>query len=165
MKKSTAALFWFGLWDVGILYSRAVIQRTIDASPAFFEHGLAEKIAVWAYANWDPNKQEVGFVFAWRGSELWTLIKYTRSKIKNKKPTAVDVFSWPNGTTLMQIQSGQMVLLKDNLRETIRWMLNATFSTFNHFWRWFREDFTEVEKFRFVVLFFHIFILNFGWKF
>ncbi len=25
-----AALFWFGLRDVGILYSRAVIQRTID---------------------------------------------------------------------------------------------------------------------------------------
>jgi hypothetical protein len=57
----TAALFWFGLRDVGILYSRAVIQRTIDVSPAFFEHGSAEKIA---HANRDPNKQEVGFIFA-----------------------------------------------------------------------------------------------------
>jgi hypothetical protein len=42
----SAALFWFGLRDVGILYSRAVIQRTIDVSPAFFEHGSAEKITV-----------------------------------------------------------------------------------------------------------------------
>jgi hypothetical protein len=32
----SAVLFWFGLRDVGILYSRAVIQRTIDVSPVFF---------------------------------------------------------------------------------------------------------------------------------
>jgi hypothetical protein len=37
---------WFGLWDVGILYSQAVIQRTIDVSPAFLEHGSAEKSVV-----------------------------------------------------------------------------------------------------------------------
>jgi hypothetical protein len=44
--RQSAALLWFGLWDVGILYSRAVIQRTIDVSPAFLEHGSAEKISV-----------------------------------------------------------------------------------------------------------------------
>jgi hypothetical protein len=46
MKKvcQIAGLFWFGLGDVGILYSRGVIQRTIDVFPAFLEHGLAEKI-------------------------------------------------------------------------------------------------------------------------
>jgi hypothetical protein len=70
--------FWFGLQGAGILYSRAVIQRTIDVSPAFLEHGSVEKIAVWAHTNHDPNKQEVGFSFAWSGSELWTLIKYSR---------------------------------------------------------------------------------------
>jgi hypothetical protein len=43
--RPSAALFWFGLRDVGILYSRAIIQRTIDVSPAFLEHGLAKKIA------------------------------------------------------------------------------------------------------------------------
>jgi hypothetical protein len=32
--------------DVDILYSRAVIQRTIDVSLAFLEHGSAEKVAV-----------------------------------------------------------------------------------------------------------------------
>jgi hypothetical protein len=43
--RQNAALFWFGLCDVGILYLLAVIQRTIDVSPTFFEHGSAEKIA------------------------------------------------------------------------------------------------------------------------
>jgi hypothetical protein len=41
--QQSAALFWFGLRDVGILYSCAVIQRTIDVSPAFLEHCAAEK--------------------------------------------------------------------------------------------------------------------------
>jgi hypothetical protein len=44
--RQCAAIFWFGLRDVGILYSRAVIQRTIDDSLAFLEHGSAKKIAV-----------------------------------------------------------------------------------------------------------------------
>ncbi len=59
----------------------------------------------------DPNKQEVGFIFAWSGSELWTVIKYSRSKIKNKKPIAFwcSFQGLSNGTTLMQIQSGRMV--------------------------------------------------------
>jgi hypothetical protein len=42
----SAALFLFGLWDVGILYSQAVIHRTLDVSPAFLEHCLVEKIGV-----------------------------------------------------------------------------------------------------------------------
>jgi hypothetical protein len=89
--RQNVALFWFRLQDVGTLYSRAEIQRTIDVSPAFLKHGLVEKIVVWALANRNPNKQEVGFIFAWSGSELWTLIKYLRSKIKIKKPMVVDV--------------------------------------------------------------------------
>jgi hypothetical protein len=44
--RQSAALFWFGLRDIGILYSPAVIQRTIDIISAFLEHGSAEKIAV-----------------------------------------------------------------------------------------------------------------------
>jgi hypothetical protein len=35
--RQSAALFWFGLRDVGILYLRVIIQRTIDVSP----HGLS----------------------------------------------------------------------------------------------------------------------------
>jgi hypothetical protein len=34
----SAALFWFGVRDVEILYSRAAILRTIDVFPAFLEH-------------------------------------------------------------------------------------------------------------------------------
>jgi hypothetical protein len=41
----SAALFWFGLRNDEIFYLRAAIQRTIDASPAFMEYGLAKKIA------------------------------------------------------------------------------------------------------------------------
>jgi hypothetical protein len=44
--RHSAALFWFGLRDVGILYSQAIIQRTIDVSFAILKHGSAEKIAV-----------------------------------------------------------------------------------------------------------------------
>ncbi len=46
--RQRAALFWFGLRDVGIFYSGAVIQRTIGDFPAFLDHGSAEKIAVCA---------------------------------------------------------------------------------------------------------------------
>jgi hypothetical protein len=61
--RQSAALFWFGLLDVGILYSRAISQRTTDVSPAFLEHSSVEKIAVQAHLNRDPNKQEVRFIF------------------------------------------------------------------------------------------------------
>jgi hypothetical protein len=54
-------LLWFGLRDVGIFFSPAVIERTVVDFSAFLEHGSAEKIAVCT--NRDPNKQEVGFIF------------------------------------------------------------------------------------------------------
>jgi hypothetical protein len=106
-----AALFWFGLQDVGILYSRAVIQRTMDFSSKILEHGSAEKIAIWAHANCDLNMQEVGFIFAQSGSDFWALIKYSRSKIKNKKIYSgwCPIQGLSNGTTLMQIQSGRTI--------------------------------------------------------
>jgi hypothetical protein len=57
--RQSAALFWSGLRDVKILqilYSQAVIQRTIVDSPAFLEHGSAEKIMVCAHATRVPDK-------------------------------------------------------------------------------------------------------------
>jgi hypothetical protein len=42
--RQSAALFWFGLRDVGILYSRTAIQRTYDVSPAFLVQGSAENL-------------------------------------------------------------------------------------------------------------------------
>jgi hypothetical protein len=56
--RQSAALFWFGLRNDEIFYLRAAVQRTIDASPAFMEYGLAKKIAAWAHANRELNKQE-----------------------------------------------------------------------------------------------------------
>ncbi len=49
---------------------------------------------VWRKRPWFEHMQmvqEVEFILAWSSSELWTVIKYSRSKIKNLKPTAVDV--------------------------------------------------------------------------
>jgi len=59
--RQSAALFWFGLRFAGFLqtfYSQAVIPRTIVDSPAFLEHGSAEKIAVCARTIRDPNKED-----------------------------------------------------------------------------------------------------------
>jgi hypothetical protein len=50
--RQNVALFWFGLWIVvflQIFYSQAVIPKIIDEYPAFLEHGLAEKIEVYAH--------------------------------------------------------------------------------------------------------------------
>jgi hypothetical protein len=59
--RQSAALFWFGLRIVGFLqifYSQAVIPRTTVDSPAFLEHGLAEKIVVCANTTRDSNKED-----------------------------------------------------------------------------------------------------------
>ncbi len=57
------SIFSILVWIQGFLYPWAVNQRTIDVSPTFLEHRLAEKIVVSAHANGDLNKQEVGFIF------------------------------------------------------------------------------------------------------
>jgi hypothetical protein len=74
--RQRTALFWSGLQDVGILHSQAVIQRTIVVSPAFLEHGLAErsrfvliKTVIW-------TSRRIRTIFVFSGSELWTLFKY-----------------------------------------------------------------------------------------
>ncbi len=57
--RQSDALFWFGLRVVGFLfYPWAIIQKTIVDSPAFLEHGLADKIAVCAHKTSDPNKKD-----------------------------------------------------------------------------------------------------------
>jgi hypothetical protein len=57
--RQSAALFCFGLRIVGFLqifYSQAAIPKTIVDSPAFLEHGSAEKIVVCAHTTHNPNK-------------------------------------------------------------------------------------------------------------
>jgi hypothetical protein len=72
LKKSANGLHHFGL-DCGMLeffkYSTHEPQTIVDF-PAFLEHGLAEKIMVFAQTNRDPNKQEAGFIFVRNGSEF-----------------------------------------------------------------------------------------------
>ncbi len=67
------------------------IQTKIEQHFGGFFHQIKERQPIGFYANHDPNKQEVGFIFAWSGSELWSLFKCSRMKLKNQKPIAVDV--------------------------------------------------------------------------
>jgi hypothetical protein len=55
----SAALFWFGWRDVGIIkkfYTPAVIRRTMIHSPTYFKTGLAKKIAACAHTSPMLNK-------------------------------------------------------------------------------------------------------------
>jgi hypothetical protein len=54
--RQSSPLFFFGLRNDGILYIQAAIPRTIVESPAFLEHGSAEKIAVCAHTTRDLKK-------------------------------------------------------------------------------------------------------------
>jgi hypothetical protein len=81
--RQSAALFWFGLRDAGILHLRAVIRRTIDVSPEFLEHGSVEKIAGCRYANCGLNMQEDWRQFCIK--RLRTLKSIQIFKIKIKK--------------------------------------------------------------------------------
>jgi hypothetical protein len=55
----SAALFRFGLWDVGIFqifFSLAILQSTIGDSSTFLEPGLTENIVVCAHPTCLPKK-------------------------------------------------------------------------------------------------------------
>jgi hypothetical protein len=54
--RQSSPLVWFGLRNDGILYIQAAIPRIIVESPAFLEHGSAEKIAVCAHTTRYLNK-------------------------------------------------------------------------------------------------------------
>ena len=54
----SAALFWFGLRNDVILYLRAVIQRTIDSSPAFLEARFGKKDR--GLSMWKPLSEQAG---------------------------------------------------------------------------------------------------------
>jgi hypothetical protein len=83
--RQSAALFWFGLRNVEVLHYQAAIQRTIDVPPEFLEHGSAKKIAVWAHANRNPNKQEFGSFMheSAQNFELLSNIQDQKFKIQN----------------------------------------------------------------------------------
>ncbi len=85
--RQSAALFWFGLRDVRVLYSRAEIQKTIDVSPAFLEHGWTER---WRFEHTQTviqtSRRLDSFLHeAAQNFELITNIQDQKLKIKNLK--------------------------------------------------------------------------------
>ncbi len=78
------------------------------------EYGLEKKIAAWAHANRELNKQEDWILFCMKRLRTLKSFKIFKSEIKKLKTYS----GWcafkglSNDTTLMQIQSGQTVPLK-----------------------------------------------------
>ncbi len=104
--RQRTALFWFGLRDVGILHSRAIIQRTIVVSPTFLEHSSAKKIAVCAHTNHDPNKQEDQRHFCIQRLITLNSFQILKTKIENKKSIAVDICKSLSPYPLTRIRTG-----------------------------------------------------------
>jgi hypothetical protein len=105
-RTSTAIGFWF---------SAKPGSRNAGSQQLFFEDGSwveylqisrnpnLRSAALWGifspanrkkgfYTNRVPKKQEVRGNFVWGGSEFWSFLEYSRSKLKYQKPIAVDVF-------------------------------------------------------------------------
>ncbi len=97
----SAAVFWFGLRDVGnlqIFYSPAVLQRTIVYYLAFLEPGLAKKIAVCALTTVCRRNRRNGFLYEDAQNLIRSIFKYSRLKLKNLKRGWCPIY---NGTRLM----------------------------------------------------------------
>jgi hypothetical protein len=100
---------------------------------AFLEHSSAEKIAVWAHANCDPNMQEFGFILHEVAKNFELL-----SKIKDQKQKSKTYSGWgpfqglSNGTTFMQIQSSRRVPLNNS--EKRRWWRSLSYYRLVQLW-------------------------------
>jgi hypothetical protein len=93
MKKSAKLLCSILVWIAGCwnLHSKAVVQRTIDVSPALLEHGSTKKIAVSTCKPW--SKQVGGWItFCMKRLRTFKSYQIFKIKIKNLKPIAVHVF-------------------------------------------------------------------------
>ncbi len=84
--KCCSVLVWIaGCWN-SLLSSHN--QKNNWCLTRIFGVCSAEKIAVWDHANRDPNKQEVGLIFALSGQNSYQIFKI---KSKNKKPIDIHV--------------------------------------------------------------------------
>jgi hypothetical protein len=72
-------------------FQHPAIQTKIEQHLADFNKSAPANRKKGFYTNHDPNKQEVGFIFVWSGSEPWSLLKYLKLKLKAQKPISVDV--------------------------------------------------------------------------
>ncbi len=65
----------------------AIQTKIVQTLGGFFTTNKSASANGKKYTNRDPETQEVGFICVWCGSELWSLFKYSKLKIKNQKPT------------------------------------------------------------------------------
>ncbi len=111
----SAALLWFVLRDVGILYSRAVIQRQLMSLSHIWSTVRRKDRRLSTCKLW--SKQALVWIYFCM-KQLRTLNSYQILKIKNKKSKTYSGWglfqSLSNGTTLMQIQSGPTVTLNSS---------------------------------------------------
>ncbi len=94
---------FFGLRLLNRIFQHPAIQtKIVQPFGGFFQkikvrQPIGRKVSI---KPWSKPVGEVGFIFVWSGSEL---------KLKNQKPCPFQ--GLPNGTTLIQIQSGRTVPL------------------------------------------------------
>ncbi len=84
----SAALFWFGWQDAGILYSPTVFQRTIDYLPHFWSTVQRKRSQLEHMQTVIQTSRRLD---SFLHEAAQNLNSYQIFKIKNKKPTAVDV--------------------------------------------------------------------------
>jgi hypothetical protein len=106
-------LVWIaGCWSSSniLLTSYMVTKKNVDSH--FWSKVWRKDLGLCPYKLW--SEQAGGWIiFIWSGLELWSLFEYSKPKLKNQ-PTVkrlMTFYSLSNGTTLMQIQSGQTVPL------------------------------------------------------
>ncbi len=90
--RQSAALFLFGLRIVGFLQifsSQAVIQEQLLTLPHFCSTVRRKRTRFVAIQPVIPTRRMIRGIFVWSGSELWPLLKYSRSKLKNQKQIAI----------------------------------------------------------------------------
>jgi hypothetical protein len=83
--RQRTALFRFGLPDVGILHSQAVIQRTNVVSPAFLEHSRWKRSQFLHMQTVIQTSRRIRGIFVFSASKLFSNIK--KLKLKNLKST------------------------------------------------------------------------------
>ncbi len=110
MKKSAKVLHYTGLACgmlefLHIFFSQVVIQRAIVDFPAFWRPVWGKRLRFVTMQSLTPTSRMIRCIFLWSGSELWSLFKNSRSKLKNQKPHG-GLCPFPglsNGTTIKQI--------------------------------------------------------------
>ncbi len=85
---------FFGLPFVSKEFQHPAIQTEIDQHFCGFFHQIKVCQPIGRQDSMQTviqTSRRLDFIFAWSGSELWSLFEYSRVKFKNQKPIAVDI--------------------------------------------------------------------------